>query len=170
MMKTNLAQYIKQERIKQGLNYAELSRKMNYTNINRGMRRIIDLEREGEVHHAVLKKVAMALELDEDEINKLIMKDEEERLKEFDEWVNEPIDMYYRIRMIPTIYLSYDLPSNITSEDEAITYISDIAKKMKCLAWLNLSRREKVFIDRSGGVTGRHENGLHDTSMPYLVS
>ncbi len=44
-MKTNLAQYIKQERIKQGLNYAELSRKIGYTNINRGMRRIIDLER-----------------------------------------------------------------------------------------------------------------------------
>ena len=46
-MATNLAKYIKQERIKQGLNYAELSRLMGYKNLNRGMRRIIDLEREG---------------------------------------------------------------------------------------------------------------------------
>jgi hypothetical protein len=41
-MSTNLAKYIKQERVKQGLNYAELSRLMGYKNLNRGMRRIID--------------------------------------------------------------------------------------------------------------------------------
>jgi len=48
-MKTNLAQYIKQERIKQGLNYAELSRKMGYINVNRGMRRIIHIDRDGTI-------------------------------------------------------------------------------------------------------------------------
>jgi hypothetical protein len=59
--------------------------------------------------------------------------------------------------MMPTIYLSYDLPSNITSEDEAIAYVSDVAKDKKCLTWLSLSRKEIVFIDKSGGVTGRYE-------------
>ena len=77
--------------------------------------------------------------------------------------------MYYTIRVMPTIFLSYDFPSDIKTEDEAIYYISAIAKKMKCSAWLNLSRRVTVFIDQSGGVAGRREKGLHNTSMPYLL-
>ncbi len=47
MMSKNLLRHIKQERIKKGLNTAQLSETMGYTNINKGMRRIIDLEREG---------------------------------------------------------------------------------------------------------------------------
>ena len=65
-MTTNLSGYIKEERVKQGLNYAELSWKMGHTNINRGMRRIIDFEREGMVHREVLEKIIEALELDID--------------------------------------------------------------------------------------------------------
>ena len=63
-MATNLAKYIKQERTKQGLNYAELSRLMGYKNINRGLRRIIDLEREGIVHTDVVENIIEALELE----------------------------------------------------------------------------------------------------------
>jgi len=49
---TNLSRFIKEERVKQGLNYAEVSKMMGYTNVNKGMRRIIDLEREGVVFSA----------------------------------------------------------------------------------------------------------------------
>ena len=41
-MTKKLAGYIKLARVKQGLNYAELSKKMGYKNITKGMRRIID--------------------------------------------------------------------------------------------------------------------------------
>jgi len=168
-MKTNLAQYIKQERVKQGLNYAELSRKMGYTNINRGMRRIIDLEREGIVSSTLLKKVVEDLKLDAGYIDSLTMKDSEAYKAEYEKWLNDPVKMYYTIRVMPTIYLSYDLPSDIKTEDEAIAYVSDVAKNKKCLAWLNLNRREIVFIDKSGEVTGRYENGLHDFKAPFLL-
>jgi hypothetical protein len=38
------------------------------------------------------------LGLDEGEVNKCIMKDEEERLREFEEWVNTPIKWHLIIR------------------------------------------------------------------------
>ena len=158
-MATNLAKYTKQERIKQGLNYAELSRLMGYKNLNRGTRRIIDLEREGKVYSEILRKIIYALQLDEDIVNGLIRKDREAYEAEFERWLNEPVKMTYTIRAMPAIYLSYELPSEITNEAEAIAYVSAIAKDKKCLAWLSLSRRKTVFIDRLGEVTGRHEHG-----------
>jgi len=56
--------------------------------------------------------------------------------------------MYYTIPIMPTIYLSSDLPSiKLTIVDEAIAKVPTIAKNNKFLAWLKLSRREIVFID-----------------------
>lgn len=168
-MKSFLGSYICGERLKQKLNTVQLAEKVGYRNTNKGMRRIIDLEREGKVHNELLEKVVDVLKLDAGYIDSLTMKDREAYEAETERWLNEPIRKYYTIRMMPTIYLSYDLPSNIETEDEAIYFVSDIAKNKKCLAWVNFSRRETVCIDKSGRVTGRYENGLHDTSMPYLL-
>ena len=87
-MTTKLARFIKQERIKQGLNHAELSRSMGYRNINKGMRRIVELEREGRVHSEILLKIISTLKLDKDIVNELLRKDKEEYEKAFEEWVN----------------------------------------------------------------------------------
>jgi len=163
-----LGSYLKEKRLKQKLNTAQLAEKVGYKNIYKGIRRILDLEREGIAPPALLKKVVDVLELDADYIDSLIRKDREAYEAEYERWLNEPIKMSYTIRVMPAIYLSYDLPSNITSE-EAIAYISDVAKNKKCLAWLSLSRRETLFIDKSWGVIGKDENGLHDTTLPYLL-
>ena len=154
-MKSYLGSYIKGKRLKQKLNTAQLAQKIGYCNINKGMRRILDLEREGVAHPALLKKIVDVLKLDACHIDSLIREDREANEAEYKRWLNEPIDMYYTIRMMPTIYLSYDLPAEIKSEEEAIAYVTDIAKDKKCLAWLSFSRRDIVFIDKSGGVTGR---------------
>ena len=114
------------------------------------MRRIIDLEREGRVYSEILRKIIYALKLDEDIINELIRKDREAYEEEYERWLNEPVKMTYTIRAMPAIYLSYDLSAEIKTEDEAIAYVSAIDKDKKCLAWLNMSRREIVFIDQVG--------------------
>jgi len=90
---TNLSRFIKEEREKQGLNYAEVSKMMGYKNINKGMRRIIDLEREGVVHPEVLEKIISALDLDQDYIDALVLKDRQEYEEEFEKWLSEPIDV-----------------------------------------------------------------------------
>ncbi len=109
--------YFKEQRLKQGLNTAELARLMGYKNVSKGMNRIIDLERENIIIPEVLKRIVEALNLDHDHVNNLIKKDRDEDKRKFEEWVNEPVEMYYIMRLMPTIYLSYDLPTNINTEE-----------------------------------------------------
>lgn len=149
-MLKSLGIYIKQRRIELGLNTAELALKIGYTNPAKGMNRIIKLERDGIVHPDLLKKLIDVFKLDEDIVNKLISKDREAYQAEYERWLNEPVKMSYTIRVMPAVYLSYDLPSNIKTEDEAIKYATAIAKEKSNLVWLNLSKRVSVFINELG--------------------
>lgn len=166
-MTTKMAGYIKQERIKKGLNYAELSRKMGYKNLNKGMRRVIDLEREGIVHSEVLEKVVDALNLDREYVNALIKKDRQEQEEEFEKWLSEPIRPYYILRIIPTIYQSYDIPINFPTEEQIINYVAEIAKEKQKQALLCLSRRENVSINEKGEVTGKFKTTMDNVNYPY---
>lgn len=83
-MATKLAKYIKQERVKQGLSYAKLSRSMGYRNINKGMRRIAEIEREGKADSEILRKVVKALNLNEGYVDKLAQDDQAEYKKVFE--------------------------------------------------------------------------------------
>jgi len=166
-MTTKLAGYIKKERLKQGLNYAEVSQMMGYKNLNKGMRRIIDLVREGVVDPEVLDRIIDALDLDQDYIDALVLKDREEYEEKFEKWLSEPIEPYYTLRMMPCIYLSYDLPGNLSTENEAEEYVAKIAKEKQVKAWVNLSRREKIYITEKGEIRGKIKTTIENVSYPY---
>lgn len=167
-MESNLAGYIKTARIEQKISYSQLALKMGYKNITKGMNKIISLEREGIVYPEILKKLIRALKLNQERVNKLIIKDRLEYEKEFEQWVNEPVKISYTIRAMPAVYLSYDLPDKITSEEQAIQFVVEIAKKKRLKAWLNLSRKEKVYITEKGGVTGKIKTTIDNTGYPYM--
>ena len=76
--------------------------------------------------------------------------------------------MYYVIRIIPAIYMSYDLPSNINSEDEAIKFIAEIAKEKHKKCCLVLSRKEKIFFDEDGEIEGKFEAKYGDRDYPCV--
>ncbi len=166
-MTTNLSRFVKQERIKQGLGYAELSRKMGYKNFNKGMRRVIDFESDGEVHPDILNRIVNALELDQDHINALVLKDRQEYEEELEKWVSQPIEPYYTLRMMPTIYLSYDMPGNYPTEEQSAEYVAKIAKEKHVKAWLSLSRREKIYITEQGEVGGKIKTTIENVNYPY---
>ena len=63
--------------------------------------------------------------------------------------------MSYTIRVMPVVYLSFDLPSNIKTEDEAIKYVSQIAKEMSSKVWLYLSRIKTICINEDGKILDR---------------
>jgi len=162
-----LGRFVREERSKHGLNYAEVSKKMGYKNTNKGMRRVIDLEREGVVHSEVLEKIADALNLDRDYINALINKDRQEQEEEFEKWLSEPIQPYYILRIIPTIYQSYDIPTNFPTEEQIINYVAGIAKEKQKQALLCLSRRDNVSINEKGEVTGKFKTTMDSVNYPY---
>ncbi len=160
--------YLKEERLKQRLNTAELARLMGYKNVSKGMNRIIDLERENIIIPEVLKRIVDALNLDHDHVHSLIRKDRDEDKRKFEEWVNKPIKMYYIIRLMPTIYLSFEMPTNINTEEEAVEFVAGIAKEKHNKCWVVLSRREKVYITEDGEVGGKIEAFYDDEDYPYV--
>jgi hypothetical protein len=168
MMATNLAHYIKQERVNRGLNYAELSRKMGYKNINRGMRRIIDLERENEAHPEVLEKIIVALELGREYIDQLIHQDKDYQQREFEKWVNTPIKWHLIIRWMPAVYSEREIPGYIKTEEEAIEYAVGVAKEYCSIVWLVLSKKENIHIDKNGNVKSKYEITQDFMNLPYM--
>jgi len=87
-----------------------------------------------------------ALNLDQTYVNSLIEKDRDKDRRKFEKWLSEPIEMYYVIRIIPAIYISYNLPTNINSEDEAFNFVAGIARERYKKCCLVLSRKEKIFL------------------------
>ena len=113
-------------------------------------------------------KIVKALNLDHSYVNSLVEKDRDEDRKEFEKWLSEPIEMYYVMRIIPTIYMSYDLPSNINSEEEAVKFVAEIAKEKHKKCCLVLSRKEKIFFDEDGQVEGKFETKQGDEDYTYV--
>ena len=66
------------------------------------------------------------------------------------------------MRIIPAIYICYDLPSNINSEEKAINFVAEIAREKYKKCCLVLSRKEKIFFDENGQVEGRFETVYGD--------
>ncbi len=97
----------------------------------------------------------------------MIERDNEQQRRKLEEWA-EPIDMYYTIRMMPTIYLTYDLPTKIKTEDEAVEYCCAQAKEKRKLIWLSTSRKVTIFINKVGAVTGRKEATIDEIDLPYM--
>ena len=166
-MKTTLTKYIREQRIKQGLNYAEVSKKMGYKNLNKGMRRIIDFEREGIIHKEILEKIIDVLELDRTNINQLIQEDWEQEKREFEKWVNTPIDWHLIIRWMPAVYGEREIPGYIKTEDEAIEYAREVAREYKSMVWLVLSRKENIHIYLDGSVRSRNEVKIEHSWLPF---
>ena len=167
-MVKHTGKYLKEERLKKDLNTAELARLIGYKNVSKGMNRIVDLERENIIIPEVLVKIVNALNLDHSYVNSLVEKDRDEEKKEFEKWLSEPIKMYYVVRVIPAIYVSYDLPSYINSEDKAVKFVANIAREKHKKCCLVLSRKEKIFFDEDGQIEVKFETKYGDEDYPYM--
>ena len=125
------------------------------------------LAKHSVVHPEVLEKIITALDLDQDYINALVLKDRQEYEEEFEKWLSEPIKPYYTLRIMPSIYFSYDLPGDLSTENEAAEYVAKIAKRKKAKAWLNLSRREKINISEDGEIRGKIKTTIENAHYSY---
>ena len=68
---------------------------------------------------------------------------------------------------MPSVYLSYNLPGNFSTENEAAEYVAKIAKEKKFKAWVNLSRREKIYITEKGEIRGKIKTTIENAHYPY---
>lgn len=82
------------------------------------------------------------------------------------EWVNTPIKWYLIIKWIPTVYGERGIPGYIKTEEEAIDYAVGVAKELKRMLWLVLSRRENIHIDQDGSIKSRNIETVDCSWLP----
>jgi len=73
-----------------------------------------------------------------------------------EEWINTPVKWHLIIRWIPAVFGAKDMPGNIRTEEEAIYYTVGVAKELKSMVWLVLSRKN-IHVDSDGNIKLRNK-------------
>jgi transcriptional regulator with XRE-family HTH domain len=163
---TKLGLFFRDRRLAKGMKVSDLARLIGYQNISHGSQRIHDLERVGVGDPALVTKVAGALGVPEAEYQPLQRDDQQERMKDWAAWVNEPIRPYFIVRQMAAMYQPRPLPSWILAQEHAEKYVADIARQLRlrcCLVW---SRRLSIFYSADGMVENVQEAVFGQDNAP----
>ncbi len=167
-MYTRLARYVNQQRMSKGWNRAELARRMGYRNVNRGMNRILTLEREGVVPQEVLDKLIDALDMDKGQVKKLLEQDRQAYEEACEAWLDKPIKMHLIVRLMPAVMAHKSLPEHITTEEEALAEACAYAKKAQRKVWLVVSRRKSIYVNEEGVAGSALIATPYDSPLPFM--
>ena len=111
-MRSQLANHFRSVREEQGLGFVELARIVGYKNVTKGCNRIQQFEQRDEVHADLLRKLADALGVDNETVDRLIDEDHREHVRKWNKWADQPIRPYLVTRLIPAVYSSKKLPED----------------------------------------------------------
>jgi hypothetical protein len=165
---TNLGAFFSDERKRRGLTLGQLARLVGYRNLNKGARRIACLEHTGTAMPNLLLNVADVLGLDWMLVERLAEEDRQERLREWEAWVNEKVPMQLVVRILAAIYVSKGLPAEVTTPEQAEAWACGFALQHRCRVCLVLSRRWSVWIDAEGQVEARTEARPGEPNVPFM--
>jgi hypothetical protein len=167
-MSTNVSRYFQQKRLDGGLKPGQLTRLAGCVKVQKSGSRIRFFELSGNIGKELFEKIAAALEIAAGSIKRLIKRDRREFDQAWLEWVNEPIQPYLIIRLMPAIYSSRAVPPEITTMGEAETCASAVAGEIKkgcCLVW---SRRSSCWFSEDGTLTTRTEARPSEPNTPWI--
>ncbi len=171
-MTTHLASYFRQRRLERGLGLGRLAVLVGYKNTDRGQskgaNRLHRFETTGEIHQALLTKLADALGIDQATVQRLAAEDNREFLKEWAEWASTPIRPYIIIKAMPAVYCPVQIPDNITDVEEAKAFASDLAKTQNKQLCLVLSRKVSVWYRANGTIDQVTETLPGEPNTPFM--
>jgi len=163
-MNSQLGNYVRVERQKAGLSRQQLASMIGYKNLNKGARRIEQVELEGPFDKAIFWGITEALYLDHAEIENRIRNDHEIHEK----YLDEPVQMKMIVRLMAAVYTSHCLPTEIRSKEDSMEYAREYAKSHHTKVCLVLSRRFSYWIDESGNGFIVETNRDRAINMPYM--
>ncbi len=67
---------------------------------------------------------------------------------------------------MPDDYGERDIPGYIKTEEESIEYAVGVAKELKSMAWLVLSRKVNNRIGEDGNIKSRNEEAIDCSWLP----
>ncbi len=165
---SHLGKYLKTERERHDLTRGQLAKMAGFSNISKWARRIYEREQEGKENPILLERLVNFLTIHHDIVEELAEKDRQESLASFEKWVNEPVSMELIVRFIPGVYGNVSIPDQIRTPEEAESWACRTAKEYKKKVCLQLSRKESVWINEQGQITGRSQAKPDLVSAPYM--
>jgi hypothetical protein len=98
----------------------------------------------------------------------LLERDQREFLDYWTRWVNEAIQPFLVLKMIPAVYSRRNLPDNLRAIEDAEAWASSLAaahRQKCCLVW---SRRISSWFNEDGTLSHRSEAVPGEPNMPYM--
>jgi hypothetical protein len=165
---SQLGAVIQGRRLRRGLTLGQLARLVGYRNLSKGARRLACLEHTGTSTPDLLVNVAEALDMDRATVERLADEDRQERLREWESWVSAPTAMHLVVRLMAAVYATSELPTEVTTQEQAETWACTFARQHRFRVCLVLSRRWSVWIDALGHVEARTEATPGEPNVPFM--
>jgi hypothetical protein len=149
---TLVGAFIEEQRRLAGLSRNQLAARIGYTHLDKGSRRIVELEQWGEARGDLLGHIVAALQLDGAHVARLVAQDQQRARDAWERYVSEPVAPVLRYRVIPAIWAGERLPDGL-SRDAAIAHARARAMARRLCYVLVWSRREEVWCYPDSAVT-----------------
>ena len=110
-IESSTAQLFRKTRRELGWDLRQAAEKAGYENIDKGMRRMRELEDKGNFfpHPEIRSRFAEALGITEEQI--------EDAMRKGFQDLDKPIELHVIVRIMPAIYVEHDLPQGCSRED-----------------------------------------------------
>jgi transcriptional regulator with XRE-family HTH domain len=167
-MSNHLGDYFRERRQQRGLGLGQLARLLGYRNVSKGANKISRFEREGYATADLLPRLAGALGIDLPTVEGLLERDGQERLREWEEWVSQPVPIQLVVRYMPAVYGRVTLPEGITTPEQAEAFAREYARQHRRQVCLAVSRRLSVWVGTDGRVEARTEATPDTPNTPFM--
>jgi transcriptional regulator with XRE-family HTH domain len=167
-MPNHLAHHFQEARLARGFSLGQVARLAGYQNVSKGCNRIHHFERSGSIDRELLRKLATVLEINEATIKELAERDQRAFLDDWNRWVNEPIQPFLVLKMIPAVYSRRTVPDDLRTIEDAEAWASSVAaanRQKCCLVW---SRRISCWFTEDGSLSHRSEAVPGELNMPLM--
>ena len=158
---SRVANLFRRARNERGLRIVEIARQAGYTNINKGIRRLTNIETGSNMfpRQVIYGKFIGLLGLDEFDVFQAMADDFAELVK--------AVPPKLVIRIIASFYTRHELPDGCTTE-QAIVIAERVARERNKAVCVTLSLIRGLYISPSG--KRREAYGLPISSLPFLES
>ncbi len=167
-MSNHLGEYLKARREKLGLGRSEVVRRLGYTNLNRGSRRLCNVEEGHWINLDFLRRLMNVLQVEPQIVQELIERDRQEYVDAWNKWADEPIPMQAVVRCIPGFMASTKMPDDVTTPEQAVAWAVETAKRVHKKIIVVASRRVVYTIHEDGRVDGPFIATPDNAVMPYM--
>jgi transcriptional regulator with XRE-family HTH domain len=168
-MSNYLGEHLKERREQLGLRRSEVARLLGYDNLNKGSRRVHDLEQGRWVSRDFLVRLMGVLRIEPRVVQELIDRDRQEYLAAWEKWADEPIPMQAVVRCIPGVMAGIKMPDDVNNPDQAVAWAVSTAQRIHKKIIVVASRRVSYTIHEDGRVDGPFIATPDRDVMPYMA-